>query len=84
MRQFLAFVTVKYVKVRGAYEEWGTIWTADLGGSNPRRLAAGNVPDISPDGSRVAFLDRRYRLQNVPSTGGTPRLLVRTRGLAFE
>jgi len=54
---FLAFVTVRYVKVRGAYEERGTILTADLDGSNRRRLVRGNYPDISPDGRWVVFLD---------------------------
>lgn len=74
---FLAFVTVKYVKVRGAYEERGTIWTADLDGSNRRRLAAGNVPDISPDGRWIAYVDRAYRLRVVARERGAPRLLAR-------
>lgn len=74
---FLAFVTVKYVKVREAYEERGTIWTAELDGSDRRRLAAGNVPDISPDGRWIAFVDNEYQLRVVAHKGGTPRLLVR-------
>ncbi len=45
-RLFLAFV-----RVSGPYQDVGTIWTADLDGSNQRRLAAGNAPDISPDGT---------------------------------
>jgi len=75
IRPFLVFVTVKYAKVGGVYE--GTIWTADIGGSNRRRLAAGNVPDISPDSRWVAFLDRADRLRVVASEGGAQRLLAR-------
>jgi len=76
-RPFLAYVTVIYVNVRGAYEERGTIWTADLDGSNRRRLVAGNLPDISPDGPWIAFRDNNSRLRVVASGGGTPRLLDR-------
>jgi len=75
-RPFLVFVTVKYVNVGGFYEERGTIWTADIDGSNRRRLAAGNVPDISPDSRWVAFLDRADRLRVVAREGGAQRLLA--------
>jgi len=74
---FLTFVTVKEMKVRGAYEEIGTIWTADLDGTKRRRLAAGNVPDISPDGRWVAFVNRANQLQVIASEGGASRLVVR-------
>jgi len=74
---FLTFVTVKEMKVRGAYEEIGTIWTADLDGTKRRRLAAGNVPDISPDGRWVAFVNRANQLQVIASEGGASRLMVR-------
>ena len=76
-RDFLAFVTVKYVRVRGFYKERGTIWTADLNGSNRRRLATGNHPDISPDGRWVAFLDWSNRLRIVPRAGGSARVIAR-------
>jgi len=79
-RHFLAFVTVRYEKVRGAYEERGTIWTADLDGSNRRRLVAGNAPDISPNGRWIAFLDRSYDLRVVRPEGGSARLLARNTG----
>ena len=73
---FLAFVTVRYVKVRGAYEERGTIWTADLDGSNRRRLVRGNYPDISPDGRWVVFLDWANRLRIVSGVGGSARVIA--------
>lgn len=71
-RLFLAFV-----RVSGPYQDVGTIWTADLDGSNQRRLAAGNAPDISPDGRWIAFLDRNERLRVVASGGGASRPLDR-------
>lgn len=67
---FLAFVTAKEVLVAGAYEERGTIWTADLDGSDRCRLVAGNDPEISPDGRRVAYLDHRNRVRVVSRDGG--------------
>jgi Tol biopolymer transport system component len=76
-QELLAFVTVRYVKVRGAYAERGTIWTADLDASNRRQLARGNYPDISPDGRWVAFLDWANRLRIVPTGGGSARVIAR-------
>jgi len=38
-----------------AYEHAGNIFLADLDGTHARKVAAGALPEISPDGTRVAF-----------------------------
>jgi TolB protein len=38
-----------------AYERGENIFVADLDGSHSQKVATGALPDISPDGSRVAF-----------------------------
>lgn len=38
-----------------AFERDNGIWIVDLSGQSAKRLASGNLPEISPDGARVAF-----------------------------
>lgn len=38
-----------------AFERDGGVWLANLDGSNARKVADGNFPSVSPDGTRVAF-----------------------------
>ena len=38
-----------------AFERDGTIWVADLEGKAAKKLVPGNLPEISPDATRVAF-----------------------------
>ncbi len=67
------------------------IWIAEIDGSRPRRLVAGDrrsSPDLSPDGRLVAFLrgcEDRCDLYVVSSSGGSSRLLARgARPLAWS
>ena len=38
-----------------AYEHRDNIFVADAGGTHQKKIAAGALPEISPDGTRVAF-----------------------------
>ena len=38
-----------------AYEHGNDVWIANLDGSGAKKIAAGVLPDISPDGTRMAF-----------------------------
>jgi TolB protein len=38
-----------------AYEHRDNIFVADIDGTHPKKIAAGALPEISPDGTRVAF-----------------------------
>jgi len=38
-----------------AYEHGENIFVADIGGAHAKKVAAGALPEISPDGTRVAF-----------------------------
>src|SRR4029453_6751466 len=38
-----------------AYEHRDDIFVADVDGTHPKKIAAGALPEISPDGTRVAF-----------------------------
>ena len=38
-----------------AYERGEKIFVADADGTHPKRIAHGALPEISPDGTRVAF-----------------------------
>src|SRR6266496_663095 len=38
-----------------AYERGENIFVADLDGTHAKKVAAGALPDISPDGTRIAF-----------------------------
>jgi TolB protein len=38
-----------------AYEHRDNIFVADTDGTHPKKIAAGALPEISPDGTRVAF-----------------------------
>jgi TolB protein len=38
-----------------AYEHRDNIFVADIDGTHPKKIATGALPDISPDGTRVAF-----------------------------
>ncbi len=37
------------------FERGGAVWVAKLDGTGARKIAAGSSPDISPDGTRIAF-----------------------------
>jgi Tol biopolymer transport system component len=55
-----------------------SVWVANDDGSNPRRLASGSAPKISPDGLTVAYMvvgnPKTYRpdLMVVPTDGSAP------------
>ena len=38
-----------------AYDRSGKIFVADVDGTHPKQIADGDWPEISPDGTRVAF-----------------------------
>lgn len=38
-----------------AFERAGSIWTANLDGSNAKKVAEGYVPEVSPDGKYIAY-----------------------------
>jgi TolB protein len=38
-----------------AFERGDTVWAANLDGTGAKKIADGSLPDISPDGNRVAF-----------------------------
>jgi TolB protein len=40
---------------RIAFERDDTIWISNADGTGAKKLADGNLPDISPDGTRIAF-----------------------------
>lgn len=37
------------------FERAGAVWVANLDGSGAKKIATGSSPDISPDGTRIAF-----------------------------
>jgi hypothetical protein len=37
------------------YEHGDSIYATDLDGSHPKKIAARALPDISPDGTKLAF-----------------------------
>jgi len=37
------------------FERGGTVWVAKLDGTGAKKIATGSAPDISPDGTRLAF-----------------------------
>ncbi len=54
-----------------AYEHRDNIFVADIDATHPKKIAAGALPEISPDGTRVAFNtdedSKRGLAQNVTS-----------------
>src|SRR5216683_1978790 len=50
---FSAFVNAAQRKI--AYERGENIFVADLDGTHAKKIADGALPEISPDGARVAF-----------------------------
>lgn len=63
MKQFIVaiFVWVAFSVIvdaaqqKIAYDRGGKIFVADVDGTHPKKIAEGSWPEISPDGSRVAF-----------------------------
>lgn len=62
-----------------AFVRKGVIYTMDLDGSHRRRLAQGNNPAWSPDGSQIAF-DRSYHVYVMGSDGSGVRELTWVEG----
>jgi TolB protein len=53
---WVAFSTLSHGAQRKiAYEHRDDIFVADVDGTHPKKIAAGSLPEISPDGTRVAF-----------------------------
>ncbi|KTD04461.1 TolB family protein [Fluoribacter gormanii] len=38
-----------------AFERYGSIWTANMDGSNAKKITEGYIPEISPDGKYIAY-----------------------------
>ncbi|MFN8610734.1 MAG: hypothetical protein U0931_24550 [Vulcanimicrobiota bacterium] len=53
-----------------AYDSSGGIYTMRGDGTSPRQVGTGQWPDLSPDGSRIAFVSTRSQTYNPP--GGAP------------
>lgn len=49
------YATTVTAAPRLAYEKNGAVWVADIDGQNARKIAEGAWPDLSPDGSKIAF-----------------------------
>ena len=53
---WIAFSTLSHAAQRKiAYGHRDDIFVADVDGTHPKKIAAGALPEISPDGTRVAF-----------------------------
>ena len=50
---FSALINVEQRKI--AYEHGENIFVADVDGKHPKKIADGALPEISPDGTRIAF-----------------------------
>jgi Tol biopolymer transport system component len=51
-----------------AYERGENIFVAEIDGSHAKKITAGALPDISPDGTRIAFTPKATRrIAPVPS-----------------
>jgi dipeptidyl aminopeptidase/acylaminoacyl peptidase len=59
------------------------IWIVDMAGGEPRRLAEGASPVVSPAGDVVAF-SRGGQIWTVPVSGGEPAKLLDVRGGAGQ
>lgn len=73
-----AHATLAYVK--GALQGKPTVWVAADDGSGARSLAVGGFrPQVSPDGTQVAYVTglRRASLKVRPAAGGPARTLAR-------
>jgi TolB protein len=52
----IAFSALSHAAQRKmAYEHRGDVFVADIDGTHQKKIAAGALPEISPDGTRVAF-----------------------------
>lgn len=71
-----AGATLAYV--RNAETSRPAVWVARDDGSNPRRLASGTAPHVSPDGLQVAFAAGREasEVRVVPAAGGAAKTVV--------
>jgi Tol biopolymer transport system component len=63
------------VFVRGTGSGAGKIFSIKTDGSGLKRIVRGDDPDVSPDGSKIAFA-RRDGVYGVPITGGKPRRIA--------
>jgi Tol biopolymer transport system component len=68
---------------KGSASAHPSVWIAADDGSSPRRLAAGRLPRISPDGQTVVYelpstraTGYKPRLMKIPAAGGTPTALL--------
>lgn len=52
---FLTFLSADDAARKIAFERDNAIWIASLDGKSEKQIAEGNLPEISPDGTRVAF-----------------------------
>ena len=56
-----------------AYEHGDNIFVADVDGKHPKKIAAGALPEISQDGTRIAF-NTEGDAKNRPVPSATSRL----------
>ena len=51
----LSALTAAAAQQQLAFERSGAIWMANADGTNPRKITKGTAPDLSRDGTRIAF-----------------------------
>ncbi len=51
----VASLGAKAAQQQFAFERGTAIWIANADGTNPKKIAKGSGPDLSPDGTRIAF-----------------------------
>ncbi|MCW8416806.1 translocation protein TolB [Fluoribacter dumoffii] len=51
----LIYCAVVQAKPLIAFERYGFIWTANIDGTNAKKITQGYIPEISPDGKYIAF-----------------------------
>ncbi|MGH3133058.1 MAG: hypothetical protein ACRDNY_04845 [Gaiellaceae bacterium] len=68
--------TIVYVRNPSPRTGGGLIQSIAPNGGEHRSIVRGGHPDVSPDGSRLAFA-RRNGIYVVPMAGGEPKLIVR-------
>jgi hypothetical protein len=67
-----------------AYEHADNVFVADVDGSHAKKIAPGALPDISPDGTRVASTPRATRRTVPDLSAASPSQMSRAGRLSFS